>query len=333
MNEMRNQRGALGQLSAAQGERSTPDLGDTQAGTHRWACHMSARLALVLAIGACGHRPADKPISYAAVAAMRAPAADARIAYGAGALQFGNLRLPNGAGPFAVVVFIHGGCWQSDFTLDHVAPAAAALTRSGVATWTIEYRRIGDTGGGWPGTFEDVARAIAHLEQLAATYPLDLQRVVLVGHSAGGQLALWAADRQRTTVGQAPPVPASIRIRGVVSLAGIGDLRAYGAAPGGCNQSVRELLGGSAAERPERYAAASPADRLPLGVPLRLIHGSADPIVPVDESRSFASRARAAGDDARVEIIPRAGHFDLIAPTSPAWPAVVRAVGELASAH
>lgn len=259
-------------------------------------------LAIVSAAGACRHRVADEPIAYATVAAMRVPPADARIAYGPGPLQFGELRLPNGSGPFPLVVFIHGGCWQSDFTLDHVGPATAALARSGVATWAIEYRRIGDAGGGWPGTFEDVARATAYVEQLAAKYPLDLGRVVLAGHSAGGQLALWVADRQRTAIGDAPPVPASITIRGVVSLAGITDLRAYGALPGGCNRSVRALLDGEAAERPDRYAAASPLEQLPLGVASRLIHGAIDPIVPVDESRAFAERARAAGDDARLSL-------------------------------
>ena len=290
-------------------------------------------LLIASGAGACRHQLADGPVSYATVAAMRVPPADARLAYGPGPLQFGELRLPNGSGPFPVVVFIHGGCWQSSFTLDHVGPATAALARSGVATWTIEYRRIGDAGGGWPGTFEDVARGTAYVEQLAAKYPLDLGRVVLAGHSAGGQLALWAGDRQRTAIGDAPPIPASMTIRGVVSLAAIADLRAYGAAPGGCNQSVRELLDGGPGDRPDRYTAASPAEQLPLGVPVRLIHGAVDPIVPVDQSRSFAERARAAGDDARLEIIPRAGHFDLIAPTSAAWPSVVRAVGELAAAH
>ncbi len=290
-------------------------------------------VVIVSAAGACRHQLDDGPIAYATVAAMQVPPADARVAYGPGPLQFGDLRLPNGSGPFPVVVFIHGGCWQSDFTLDHVGPATAALARSGVATWTIEYRRIGDAGGGWPGTFEDVARATAYVEQLATKYPLDLGRVVLAGHSAGGQLALWAADRQRTAIGDAPPVPASMTIRGVVSLAGITDLRAYGAAPGGCNQSVRELLNGVAGDRPDRYAAVSPIEQLPLGVASRLIHGSIDRIVPVAQSRSFAERARAAGDDARLVIIPRAGHFDLIAPTSAAWPSVVRAVGELVANH
>ena len=275
---------------------------------------------------ACRHQPADALVSYAELTAAPVAPATARIAYGPGARQFGDLRLPNGHGPFPIVVLVHGGCWQAGYGLDYVAPAAAALTRLGVATWSIEYRRLGDPGGGWPGTFEDVARATSYVTQLAERFPLDPRHVVLAGHSAGGQLALWVAQRERRAIGDAPALPAAITIRGVIGLAGITDLRAYSADPGSCNLSVAELLDGMPAERPDRYAAASPIERLPLGVPSRMVHGASDPIVSVDQSRTFAERAKSAGDDAGLVVVPGAGHFDLVAPRSAAWPAVVDAV-------
>lgn len=290
-----------------------------------------ALVAIAIA-AACSQRGGAAMTTYTELAAAPVAPADARVAYGTDPLQFGDLRLPNGSGPFAVVVLVHGGCWLSEYTLDHVSQAAAALTRTGVATWTIEYRRIGDPGGGWPGTFEDVARATAHVAQLAQRYPLDARRVVLAGHSAGGHLALWAATRDRRGVGDAPPLPDALTIRGVVSLAGITDLREYAAGSGGCNQAALQLLAGSPAQVPDRYAAASPIERLPSGVTVRLVHGALDPIVPVSQSASFAERARTAGDDARVVLVPGAGHFDLVAPNSPAWASVAAAIRELVAA-
>lgn len=123
------------------------------------------------------------------------PPADHRIAYGTDPLQFGDLRLPHGKGPYPVVVVIHGGCWYSEYDLKHVASFSAALTRLGVATWSLEYRRIGNSGGGWPGTFQDVAHGTDYLRVLARTYSLDLKRVIVAGHSAGGASALWLAAR------------------------------------------------------------------------------------------------------------------------------------------
>jgi acetyl esterase/lipase len=263
------------------------------------------------------------PIQWTELAASPVPAAT-RLAYGAGPQQFGDLRLPPGRGPFPVVLLVHGGCWRAQYGLDPYGQMAAALTRRGVATWTIEYRRLGDTGGGWPGTFDDVSAAADHLARLATRYPLDLRRVVAVGHSAGGQLALWLAARgQRPPNGGATP----LRVHGVVGLAAVSDLATYGAARGGCNAAVPLLLGGTPDAEPARYAAASPIALVPLHVPTRLVHGTADPIVPVEQSRAFAARARAAGDDATATLIDGAGHFDLMAPQRPAvWSQVERIV-------
>lgn len=256
------------------------------------------------------------------VALLLAPAPPAapavhRIAYGTDLLQFGELRLPSGRGPHPVAVVIHGGCWSARYGLDLMRPASEALRKDGIATWTIEYRRVGDPGGGWRGTFDDVARGIDHVGALARRFPLDTNRVVLVGHSAGGHLALWAAGRHR------------LGVRGVVGLGAITDLRAYGAGPGGCNAAVAQLLGGTVEEVPERYAEANPVDLLPLRVPVRLIQGDRDAIVPSSQGARFAAEANGKGDDVRVGTIARAGHFDLIDPTAPAWKAVVEEIRAL----
>jgi acetyl esterase/lipase len=278
------------------------------------------------------------------LAALPVPPSDARLSYGDHPLHFGDLRLPAGPGPHPVAVVVHGGCWRREYDLEHVAHLSAALARVGVATWAVEYRRLGDDGGGWPGTFHDVARATEHVASLAGRYPLDGERVVLVGHSAGAHLALWIAGRTNLpretelllgdrpvarTTGESAASSTAGSWRGVVSLAGITDLRAYGEGGGSCNRAVAELLGGTPDEVPDRYAQASPVELVPLPVPMRLLHGDRDAIVPVEQSRRLAERARALGDDVDVRVLPGAGHFDLIAPFAPAWSAVEAAVREL----
>ncbi|MEO5509358.1 MAG: alpha/beta fold hydrolase [Longimicrobiales bacterium] len=268
-------------------------------------------------------------ISFAELLEEPLPPAGVHISYGTGPLQFGELRLPKGRGPFPVAVVIHGGCWLKQYNLRHAAREAATLTASGIATWTIEYRGADDEGGGWPGTFEDVAHATDHVTRLANHYRLDLKRVVLVGHSAGGQLALWLASRTQHSAAAPNPSLTPLSVRGVVSLAGITDLRTFGARSGGCSGAVATLLGGNAAEQSARYDAVSPVALLPLGIPVRLVHGDADTSVPFEQSEDYVARAQAAGDDASARILAGAGHFDLIAPVSAAWPAVERAVREM----
>ena len=251
-----------------------------------------------------------------------------RIAYGSDPLQFGELRLPEGKGKHPVAVVIHGGCWQAAYDLEHIGTLSAALTLAGIATWTLEYRRIGNPGGGWPGTFQDVGRGLDYLRELAARHPLDLERVVVMGHSAGGHLALWAAARRRlpkdSPAATADPLP----LRGAISLAGVPDLR-QGAAKHVCGNAVEELMSGPAAQVADRYRQASPGEMLPLGVPQVLLHGALDRIVPVELSQEYAERARKAGDTARVQILSDAGHFELIAPHTSAWPAVLAAAQAL----
>ena len=243
-----------------------------------------------------------------------------RIPYGDDPLQFGDLRLPPGDGPHPVVVVLHGGCWRSDFSLDYIATFADALTRSGVATWTPEYRRVGDPGGGWPGTFQDVAAGVDYLRAVAREYPLDLGRVIVVGHSAGGHLALWLGARgtpaDQTLRGDDP-----LALVGVVSLAGVDDLR-RAVDEGICGDMAARLVGGAPDEVPERYALASPIELLPTGVPQHLVNGSRDPIVPAAFGRAYAEAARRAGDPVEFTVLPDAGHFELVAPMASEWPTV-----------
>jgi acetyl esterase/lipase len=255
--------------------------------------------------------------------AQPAPRATRRLKYGDGPLHSGDLWLPDDGAPSGgkrtTVVFIHGGCWEAKYNLEHASYAAAALAKAGYVVWVPEYRRIGDDGGGWPGTFDDVAAAVDFVGTIARSEAaIDISRVIVSGHSAGGQLALWIASRQKRS--RAP-----IGVIGVVSLAGITDLAAYGAASGGCNASVTPLLGGRPSEVGERYRAVSPIELLPIGVPLQLVHGALDSIVPVAMAEAFAQKAAAAGDHVDVTTITSGGHFDVIAPQTSAWQDVIAA--------
>ncbi|MGH9844204.1 MAG: alpha/beta hydrolase family protein [Blastocatellia bacterium] len=243
-----------------------------------------------------------------------APPADHRIAYGKDEFQFGELRLPKGAGPHPVAVVIHGGCWLAQYGLSYMGHLSADLTEAGIATWSIEYRRIGNAGGGWPGTFEDVARATDYLRDLAKKYPLDLNRVVAMGHSAGGHLALWLAARKNLPKGSPVYFAAPLPLRGVVSLAGITDLHKTGTA---CDKEVTQLMNGSAS-----YNQASPIELLPLKIRYSIVQGDADPIIPAAMATEFAEAAKKKGDEAQLVLIEKAGHFEVVDPKSFAWPVV-----------
>lgn len=248
-----------------------------------------------------------------------------RLSYGPDPNQFGELRLPTNEEQAPVVVVIHGGFWRSAYDLDHIGYLCAAITGLGAATWSLEYRRVGNPGGGWTGTFLDVAAALDFLRTLAREYPLDTRRVVTLGHSAGGQLALWAAGRPRLAPGSPLYCDNPLFVQGAVSLAGVNDL-AQGWRLGLSNHAVAELMGGSPAEHPIRYACASPVELLPLGVPQSLVHGRQDEVVPFDLSEAYARHAQAAGDPVRLLPLEGMGHFAPIDPRSPAWPTVAQAV-------
>ena len=269
---------------------------------------------------------AARPIAFAELAALPAPDADHRIAYGAEPEQFGELRLPPGDRSVPTIVLVHGGCWLQAYDVAHTRPLAAALAAAGYAVWSPEYRRVGGAGG-YPATFVDVAAAVDSVRLLARRFPrLDTTRVVLAGHSAGGHLALWAAAREPGDAMDGAAVAAApLRAAGVVSLAGITDLAGYGAGSGSCNRPVASLLGGTPAEVPARYASASPVRR-PPGVPVRIVHGAADPIVPLAQSEALV---RAAPDRVTLAAVAGAGHFDVVAPRGPSFDALLRAIEAL----
>lgn len=263
------------------------------------------------------------------------------IRYGGQPSQFGELRLPEGDGPFPVVVMIHGGWWAAMWDVTAVRPLVDDLVANGYAVWNIEYRRIGETGAGWPGTFEDVAAAVDLVPDLHPK--LDPERVAVVGHSAGGHLATWAAHRAGLPDG-VPGAHPAVRLAGAVSLAGALDLRAADNAemgkeladttaepPRGAPEPsapemwpivaaqvghgmVRLLLGAQ-----DRYELTSPPEMADGGVPVLAIHGTADEVVPVEFSRTYAKAATGKGGDAEFVESPGADHFHVIEPDGHAW--------------
>jgi len=268
-------------------------------------------------------------LTFTQLAALPAPPPDHRIAYGAGPLQFGNLRLPKGRpGPHPVVIFIHGGCWLSQYDIAHAGPFEQALADSGFAVWSFEYRRVGNDGGGWPGTFTDIAQGADFLRELAPRYALDLNRVVASGHSAGGEFALWLAARRKIPRDSPLYSADPLVVHGVLGLAPAPDLEGLHTA-GVCGNVINRLMGGSPAEHPDRYAAASPMQLVPIAVPQVLVIGTHDRTwAPI--GRAYLARARAAGDSTVQAVeAPESGHFDLLAPTTSTWPIVFNALRQL----
>lgn len=248
------------------------------------------------------------------------------IAYGAEPDQVGDLRLPGGTGPHPVAVIIHGGFWRDPWSRDLMDTLAVALADRGWATWNIEYRRVGG-GGGWPYTFEDIGAAVDVLETFAEGHDLDLNRVVTIGHSAGGHLALWAAARPRLPA-DAPGADPTVVPVAAVGLAPIPDLMTAHRLGLG-SDAVEAFLRRSPDAGDGRYATASPAELLPLGTRILLVHGDADDAVPAVMSREFAGRAADAGDTVILLELEEVDHMALIEPRSSAWPRVIDEIDAL----
>ena len=281
----------------------------------------SARVLIILLPMAAAQnthlRPAD-------IAKLPSTPPIAHIPYGTDPNQFADLRLPEGRGRFPVVVVIHGGCWAEYADVTYTASLATALTREGWATWNVEYRRVHQEGGGWPGTFFDAAHGIDALRAAAKKYPLDTARVVAIGHSAGAQLALWDASRAGLPKDSEVYVANPLRLRGVVSIGGIPDMRAFAENPSGpCEGRQIRVIGGPPDEHPDRYALVSPAERLPLGVPQVLIWGEKDTVAPHALFSAYEKKAKAAGDKVTSLDINGAGHHDLMSSEMPAYSVLV----------
>jgi len=261
--------------------------------------------------------------------------ADVRIAYGAEPAQVVDLFLPKGRGPRPVVVLIHGGCYLAEYQgLAQTSGMAADLARRGYAVWNVEYRKLGEPGAGYPGTFLDVADAVDRIRAEAPKHGLDTRRVLAVGHSAGGHLALWAAARGKlpktSPLWRADP----LKIRAVVSLGGIGDLEGQGHIfAGACGpEPIPRIIG--LADRAHPYADTSPAELLPSGARVVMISGDLDHVMPPATGQVYAGRVRKSGDSADAVAIPNTSHFDVVIPTTAAWktvvaPAIEREAGKL----
>jgi acetyl esterase/lipase len=244
------------------------------------------------------------------------------VRYGPDPAQYGELHLPAGTQAVPVVVVVHGGYWRQAYGLELGTPLAVDLSNRGVAAWNIEYRRVGG-GGGYPATFADVATAVDTLAgpgQAAAGGRLDLGRIVLLGHSAGGHLVGWAAGRERLPAGAVGASPV-VRPRGTVAQAGVLDLVAGAAANLG-GGAVIDLLGGPPAALADRYEVTSPTALVPAPAPVVCVHGDADTVVPLDQSERYVRAALAAGARARLRVLPGADHFALVDPADPAWDVV-----------
>lgn len=262
---------------------------------------------------------------------------DHRIPYGKDPFQFGELWLPVARThtPAPLIVFFHGGWWQSAYDLGYTGYLCDALRQHGIAVWSVEYRRVGDTGGGWPATFQDAAAGLAHITALARTYPLDLTRVVTMGHSAGGHLAFWLAGMHH--LDPASPIylrGAILPLRGCIALAGAVDLRLTIDLSGYFTfahdkHEVYSLMGGTPTGHPDRYRQGNPGDLLPFNIPQVLIQGSEDGQIPPTLPARWAQNAYRIGDSANVHILPHTDHFDVVDPGSSAFPAILDAARKM----
>jgi acetyl esterase/lipase len=234
------------------------------------------------------------------------PKPDLRLTYGADPNQFVDVRVPSGRGPHPLVFFIHGGFWRSRYDLVHAGHLCHALKGVGLATWNVEYRRVGNPGGGWPGSFEDIRSAYHALRGQAnnSSAKFDLDRICVAGHSAGGQLALCLAAHE----------PSLAR---VLSLAGMLDLR-RGWELHLSNDAVAELLGGPPSEVPGRYGEASP-DQQNISATQKVVHGTEDQDVPYEISQNYSKRKVEAGENVELITLPGTGHYEMIDPGSAVW--------------
>ena len=260
--------------------------------------------------------PTQSNISYTEVLELAVASPNAVISYGSDALQFAELWLPPGATQqadefkYPLLVLVHGGCWLNEYDITHTHALSTALSQAGYAVWAMEYRRTGDKGGGWPGSYQDVKAAIEYIPQLQQ-YPLLLDKIALAGHSAGGHLALLAAGD--------PELDSAISIVAIIGLAPIIDLVEYSKGANDCQIATAKFMGGSAEELPQQYALATVANK-PLISNAIVLHGTADNIVPISQSRNSGLKTLP---------INGAGHFDMIHPGTPAFQALLQ---QLASA-
>lgn len=270
--------------------------------------------------------PTGRPMVWDDLTSRPRPRPDAAVSYGADAMQQVDVWLPEDVAPHSTVLMVHGGCWQSAIADRSLMDwAAADLRTAGFAVWNIDYRGVDRPCGGYPGTFEDAAAAADLLRTESARFGLDTRRIVAVGHSAGGHLALWLAARPRLPAGSPLVGGEPLGIGHVISLGGLPDLEVTAASPdNGCGIDVVARLVGTG--RADPYADTSVARLLPLGVAQDLVVGREDRIVPHRLSVDYAEKAQAAGDAVTLHVVPDAGHVELVAPGTAAWDTARRLV-------
>jgi acetyl esterase/lipase len=290
----------------------------------------------VLAAATVARAETPKLLTFQDILAMPHAKPGERIPYGADPLQFGELTLPKAKGPHPLIVMIHGGCWRADLPgLELQYPLTEGLAAHGWAVWNIEYRRIGHTGGAYPGTFQDVAHAVDAVRGFAKAKNIDLGHVVFMGHSAGGHLAAWAGARAKLPAtsplwSKDPLLPNT-----VVTLSGMNDLEAYhDKGPDACGgPDVVENLVDFKTRGAAAYADTSPVKLLPTERGQMVISAEFDHIVPPTFGESYGSAAIKSGDPVQVMTIPGAGHFELIDPRSAAWTTLFPLVDALGGPH
>jgi acetyl esterase/lipase len=265
---------------------------------------------------------AADPIELATFAALERPAPTASLPYGPAATQAVDVFVPDGDGPHPVAILIHGGCWKNlpAAGREQLRLVGRKLADQGIAVWSVGYRRADEDGGGYPGTFQDVGAAIDRLRSEAARYKLDLSRTVVAGHSAGGHLALWASVRDQLPAGSALTTAHAFVPGAVISLAGVGDLKAFARfVPIHCGPGIIERLA-PATTSTDPYPEISPAELPRPRGRVVMISGILDRLVPPYVAYDYA-RAMRRKNPTPVELvdIPGAGHFDLVTPGTAAW--------------
>lgn len=255
--------------------------------------------------------------------------ADERIYYGRHPLQFGDLRIPSkidhGLAPLVIV--IHGGQWESSYSLDGMSWLAEKLTSKAIATWNIEFRRLNNPGGGFPGTFQDVADAVDFVRTIAKSHPIDLDRVVILGHSSGGHLGAWAAARANMSRDSPLRSDNPFKVRGIVDIAGVLDLEhAYRAG----RSDVLNILGaGDEKALASKSIYASPINLLPMGLPQRLIIGDRDDVWRIESHKRYRQKATSLGEDVQLTIVKGANHFDMLNGSRFMWKTISGAIVEV----
>jgi acetyl esterase/lipase len=286
---------------------------------------------IATALLASVHSAVAAPMSLNDYLALNGPPPTAQIAYGPAPSQYAQLFRPEGSGPFPVVVLVHGGCWTVAFGgIGQMRNVAGALVAQGIAVWNVEYRRVDEPGGGYPGTYADMHAALDSLQQNAPQYQLDTSRIVAMGHSAGGQLVQWIAGREKLPKSSPLYREQSLPIRHILSLGGLADLRhEQDLIKNSCERDIAQLAGSASTERPDIYSDTNAADLMPNGSRTVLATGELDTISPPRVAHDYAAKAKLAGDHAEVLILPGASHYDEIAATSNAWRMILPVIKQM----